>query len=178
VPIQESAIDICVPELAELIDQWRLPTVAVASRGVPPHITLLYPWHPAPLSAEDVHQAAAAVAGTVPFMLTFRQFGRFPGALYLAPEPEDVVRGLIRQLVHAFPQTPPYGGQFGSDPIPHLTIAQATTAEELDRLQAEALARLEPILPLSVPVQALSIEEEGSDGTWHVASTIELTPLR
>jgi 2'-5' RNA ligase len=146
-PIRESAIDICVPELGELIDQWRMPTVAIASLGVPPHITLLYPWHPAPLHSEDLRQVAAAVAGTAPFMVTFRQVGRFPGALFLAPEPEDMVRTVIRRLVQAFPETPPYGGQFGSDPTPHLTIAKASNEEDLDRLQEAVLARLEPLFP-------------------------------
>lgn len=40
---KESSIDVILPGLAHLIDRWRVPTVAEASRGVPPHITLLYP---------------------------------------------------------------------------------------------------------------------------------------
>jgi 2'-5' RNA ligase len=171
---RESAIDICLPELAELIDQWRLSTIPVAAQGVPPHITLLYPWRTAPLQPGDLNEAAAAVVGITPFTVTFRRVGRFPGVLFLSPEPENVVRILIRRLVRAFPETPPYGGQFGADPTPHLTIAQATTEEELSRLQAEISARLEPVFPLSLPVHALSIEEEGADGRWQISSTIEL----
>ena len=163
-----------MPQLAELLARWRLPTVAVASLGVLPHVTLLYPWRPAPLQSADVTQVAAAVDGTTPFTLIFRRVERFPAALYLPPEPDDVVRTLIRELVEAFPETPPYAGQFGSDPIPHLTIAAATTEAELDRLQEEARTVLEPLFPLSVYVHALTIEEEGSDGIWHAISTIEL----
>jgi 2'-5' RNA ligase superfamily len=174
-PERESAIGINVPQLAELVDRWRLSTVAVASLGVPPHITLLYPWRPAPLLPADVTQVAAAVGGTAPFTFVFRRVERFPGALYLPPEPDDAVRTVLRRLVEAFPETPPYGGQFGSDPIPHLTVAKAATEQELDRLQAEVLTVLEPIFPLSVYVHALSIEEEGPDGNWHLVSMIELT---
>jgi hypothetical protein len=173
--MRESAIGINVPELAELVDRWRLPNVAVASLGVPPHITLLYPWRPAPLHSADVTQVAAAVGGITPFTLIFRRVERFPGALYLPPEPDVVVRTLIRRLIKEFPETPPYGGQFGSDPIPHLTIAKAATEKELDRLQVEVLAVLEPVFPLSVYVHGLTIEEEGPDGIWHGVSTIELT---
>lgn len=172
--VRESAIDICLPELAALIDQWRLPTVPIASQNVPPHITLLYPWRPAPLHPEDCRAMAAAVAGTPPFVVTFQHLGRFPGALFLAPTPEDVLRALTQRLVRAFPETPPYGGQFGSDPTPHLTIAKAATEGELDRLEAAVSARLEPLFPLSFQVRALSIEEEGPDGFWQVSSTIEL----
>jgi 2'-5' RNA ligase len=172
---RESAIDIGLPELAELVDHWRMPTVPVASQGVPPHITLLYPWRPAPLHPEDLHDVAAAVAGVAPFTLTFQQVGHFPGALFLSPEPEGVLRNLTRRLVRAFPETPPYGGQFGADPTPHLTIALAETEAELNRLETEIRACLEPRFPLQVPVHALSLEEEGTDGTWQIWATIELS---
>lgn len=171
---RESAIDIGLPELAELVDHWRIPTVPIASQGVPPHITLLYPWRSAPLQPADLHDVAAAVMDIAPFTLTFQRVGRFPGALFLSPEPEGIVRGLTRRLVHAFPETPPYGGQFGSDPTPHLTIALAETEEELNRLQADILVRLEPLFPLRVPVHTLCVEEEGIGGTWQVVATIEL----
>ena len=171
---RESAIDIGLPELAELVDQWRMPTVPVASQGVPPHITLLYPWRPAPLQPADISDVVTAVAGIAPFTLTFQQVGCFPGALFLSPEPEGMVRRLTQRLVQAFPETPPYGGEFGSDPTPHLTIALAETEEELHRLQADILGRLEPLFPLQVPVHALSLEEEGADGMWQVSATIEL----
>lgn len=173
--IRESAIVICLPELADLIDRWRIPTIPIASQGVPPHITLLYPWRPAPLQPTDLNEAAVAVAGIAPFTVTFRHLGRFPVTLFLSPEPEDILRTLIQRLVRAFPETPPYGGQFGADFTPHLTIAKAATEEELNQLQADMLPRLEPHLPLHLPVHALSIEEEGTDGTWRVSSTIELT---
>lgn len=171
---RESGIDICVPELAALVDQWRLPTVPVAAQGVAPHITLLYPWRPAPLEPKDHEEAAAAVAGVAPFTLSFRRVGRFPGVLFLVPEPEDELRALTQRLVRAFPDTPPYGGQFGADPTPHLTLALAATEEEVTRLEADIMAQLEPRFPLRVPVHALSIEEEGADGRWQTTATIEL----
>ena len=65
----ESAIDISVPELAELVDHWRMATVPVASQGVPPHITLRYPWRPAPLQPADLHKVAAAVMDIPPCIL-------------------------------------------------------------------------------------------------------------
>jgi 2'-5' RNA ligase len=168
-----SAIDVCLPELAGLLDRWRVPTVAVASRGVPPHITLLYPWRPAPLRPADIAAATAAVAGSAPFTLALRRLGRFPGILFLRPEPDDALRSLIRRLAAAFPDTPPYGGRF-ADPIPHLTVATAPTEEALDRLEAEIAAGLRPALPLALAVREIALEEEGEDGGWSVCSTIAL----
>lgn len=171
---RESGIDISLPQLAEVVDQWRMPTVPVAALGVPPHVTLLYPWRPAPLEPRDREEVVTAVAGIAPFTLTFRRLGRFPGVLFLVPEPEDELRALTQRLVRAFPETPPYGGQFGADTTPHLTIALAESEDELTRLEADIRARLEPRFPLRILVHALSIEEEGADGRWQTTATIEL----
>jgi hypothetical protein len=56
----------------------------------------------------------------------------------------------------------------------NLTIAKASTEEELDRLYGEVSARLKHRLPLAIEVHALTIEEEGADGNWKVSSTIRL----
>jgi len=171
---RESAIDVCLPELADLLDRWRVPTVGVAAKGVPPHISLLYPWRPAPLQPSDIGEAAAAIAGIPPFTMTLRQLGRFPGVLYLRPEPDDSPRTLMRRLTAAFPDTLPYRGQF-NDPMPHLTVAKAESEEELDRLEAEVATQLDSYLPLTLTIQSLAIEEEGSDGMWSVRATIALS---
>jgi hypothetical protein len=168
-----SAIDVYLPELAGLLDRWRLPTVSVAALGVPPHITVLYPWRPAPLRASDIAEAEAAVRDFPSFGITLGQLGRFPGVLYLRPEPEDTLRALMRRLADAFPDTPPYGGQF-PDPTPHLTVAKAGSESELDTLEADVSAQLAPHLPLTLTVRQLAIEEEGSDGVWSVRAIIAL----
>ena len=170
---RESAIDVWLPELAALLDRWRAPTVEVAAHGVPPHITLLYPWRPAPVRATDIAEATAALAGTPPFTVTLRQLGRFPGVLYLRPEPDDVLRGITRRLVAAFPDTPPYGGRF-PDPAPHLTVAKGATEAELDRLEAVIGEHIGPHLPLRIAVRELAIDEEGPDGVWYVRETLPL----
>ncbi|MHC4816813.1 MAG: hypothetical protein ACYTF8_01960 [Planctomycetota bacterium] len=50
----ESSVDIHLAELADLVSPWREATVEVAARGVPPHITLLYPWKPPPIETSDI----------------------------------------------------------------------------------------------------------------------------
>jgi 2'-5' RNA ligase len=173
---RESAIDVRLPELAGLVDRWRRPTVPVAARGIAPHVTLLYPWRPAPVTPADLAAARAAVAGTPPFGLTFRRLGRFAEGLvlFLCPEPEAPLRALTRRLAAAFPDTPPFGGHY-ADPIPHLTVARATTATELDRLEAEVARALAPAFPVRVTVADLAVEEEGEDGMWSVRGTLPLS---
>jgi 2'-5' RNA ligase len=172
---RESAIDVRLPELAGLVDRWRRPTVPVATRGIAPHVTLLYPWRRPPVTPEDLAAARQAIAGTPPFELTFRRLGRFADVLvlYLCPEPEAPLRRLTRRLAAAFPDTPPFGGRY-PDPIPHLTVAKAPTAAELDRLEAEVAGALASLLPVSVTVRELAVEEEGEDGMWSVRATLPL----
>lgn len=170
----KSSIDVVFPALADLLDRWRIPTLTVASRGVLPHITLLYPWRPAPLQTADLLGVRTAVAGTRPFIVAFRQLDRFPGVLFLRPDPDDALRALTRRLVVTFPDTPPYGGQF-PDPAPHLTVAKASTEDRLDRLEEEVVACLGPLFPLVFTVREIAIQEEGDDGMWSVHSNIALT---
>jgi len=107
---QESALDICLPELCSLLDQWRMATVPVAMQGGPPHMTLLYPWRAAPLQGADRPEAAAAAAaaaagtgvtgvtGVASFQVTCRRIARFPGVLACAAAPADVLRALRGRL--------------------------------------------------------------------------------
>jgi hypothetical protein len=168
-----TAICVSLPDLAGLVDRWRLPTVRVARCGLPRHVTLLFPWRRAPLSPADLAALADALAGVPPFRVTLRLFGRFPGHLFLDPEPGDVIRGLIGRLVSAFPDTPPYGGRF-PDPVPHVTIAEAATEAELARLEREISDELSRHLPLVYPIAELVVFEEDAEGMWSARSRIAL----
>jgi hypothetical protein len=175
-PQRASAIDVRLPELSPLVDRWRRATVPVASLGIVPHATVLFPWRPPPVPEQALREAGAAVAGVAPFALTFRRLGRFEEGervLYLCPEPDAPLRELTRRLAAAFPDTPPFGGRFG-DPIPHVTIALAPTPDALARLEAEIALALAPRLPLTVSVRQLSVEEEGEDGRWSLRATLPL----
>lgn len=67
------------------------------ARGVPAHVTVLYPWRPAPLRARDVSRAAAVVRDFGPMTLAFDEVAWFPqGVVYLALADEDRARQLCR----------------------------------------------------------------------------------
>ncbi|SDT63001.1 2'-5' RNA ligase family protein [Jiangella sp. DSM 45060] len=87
------------------------------------HITALAPFLPAPDPAA-LDTVAAIAAAASPITFTLRRLETFPnGIVYLAPEPADPFRALTEALVAAFPQCPPYGGEF-PDVVPHLTLDQ------------------------------------------------------
>lgn len=122
-----------------------------ARQGMPAHVTLVFPFaEPQALSAEDRVRLATVFAGAAPLALTFAATGRFPGVLWLAPEPATAIVDLVMRLAEAFPDHPPYGGAFGTV-VPHLTLAQGDEAL-LDRLEARIAGRLRQ--PIVAPVAA------------------------
>jgi 2'-5' RNA ligase len=145
----------------------------VASKGVPPHITLLYPWRTSPLRQEDIEHIAQVISDIPPFALTFAHIDHFVTTVFLLPEPQQPLLQLTQHLAQAFPECLPYDGQI-ADPIPHLTIASASTATERQVLEEQISRRLQPRLPLHVAVKALHIEEEGDDGMWSIRATLPL----
>lgn len=165
-----SAIDILLPELTPFIDGWWRGT---HEPGVPPHVTLLYPWVEVVSDAdlEKVRQVAAEIPA---FTVSFTAVEAFEaGAVYLRPEPDRLVRDLIARLASAFPASPPYGGAF-TDPVPHLTIVRAEPGDATMSAQRRIAEALAPHLPFLVPVTALAVMQRDDGGVWQRTQEIAL----
>ena len=148
------------PTLAPVVDCVRERTcVSKPSHGVPPHVTLLLP------IPGDADAVASAVSGFGQFEVAFRTFGRFPGALWLAPEPVEPFVAMTQSLMGALPGHLPYGGEF-PDIVPHLTVAQA----DLDDVEAE----LAPSLPLTGRAVSVAIFEQQEPPYWREVASFEL----
>ena len=169
---RESSIDLQFPDLAHLLRPWR---EAQGAKGIPPHVTILYPWRTPPLKDRDIDAVRAAIANCAEFAITLSAIGRFPRkrVVYLKIQDNVPLRELMRAIHGAFPETPPYRGEH-RDVIPHLTIATADDDFKLDQLEREICVRLEARLPLSVAAQSVIIAQENFDGIW---STVAELPL-
>ncbi|MGW4567667.1 2'-5' RNA ligase family protein [Streptomyces sp. NPDC004561] len=73
--------------------------------------------------------------------LRFESCGRFPGVLYLAPEPDTQLRRLTEVIADRWPEAPPYRSQF-TEIVPHLTVADGQDDAVLDEIEAELLSKL------------------------------------
>lgn len=71
-----------------------------------------------------------------------------------------------------FPETPPYGGAFGSAPVPHLTVATSADERVLDEIELRLQALIED--PLRLVVDRVSISEQGvgPGGRWAVRADV------
>src|SRR5512138_3044726 len=129
----ETGLILGVPEAERVVGRWRSAHDSSAPLGVPAHVTVLYPWIPmVKLTDEDRAAVAAIAAAASPIELTFATVGRFPGVLWLDPQPSAPIRDLITAVARRWPDYPPYGGEFGVDPIPHLTVSDGGDPADLD----------------------------------------------
>jgi 2'-5' RNA ligase len=135
----ESALIVRVPEAEPHVSHYREQHDSSARLGVPAHVTVLYPFmSPELIAAPVLEQVRTAISHAGEFDFRLTKVGRFPGVVYLTPEPGEPFVSMTRAIVHAFPDYPPYRGQH-TGVVPHLTVAQVEEPEqgaiagELDR---------------------------------------------
>jgi 2'-5' RNA ligase len=166
----ETALIVAVPQAEPAVGRWRARHDESARFGVPPHVTVLYPF--LPYDAVDEHALAAIVAAVPRFEVEFASCARFGDAvLYLEPAPDAPFRQLTGAVARRWPHAPPYGGQF-DDVVPHLTVAHPSTAHSavahtaepmsLDAIEAD-VARWLPIHAEVTEVRLLAFD----GGRWH-----------
>jgi 2'-5' RNA ligase len=169
----KTSIDLHFEDLDLLIGRWRLTTVASATRNDPPHITLLSPWR-TPLQDRDLEELRAVLHVGQPFQICFVKLGRFGDhTLYLEPEENEHLSRIMQNLVITFPDTPPYGGAF-SKSIPHVTVAQASDAETLNRFEQEITAHLVSAWPITAQVTEVLVKQREINGSWEVMVVLPL----
>lgn len=139
---------VLVPEAEPLVEPFRSAYDPVAPRGMPPHVTILFPFlAQTDLSPDVVGTLEEHFARFTPFRFELRETGTFPGVLYLRPEPQELFSKIILATSSLFPDLPPYGGSTGEQ-IAHVTVVHAETKERFDELRErfeETLAGQNPV---------------------------------
>ena len=151
----ESALVAIIPEAEAIVRSFRDQFDPAAAAGVPAHITITYPFKPPSELTEEVIGKLHRLCDGIPsFNLQFRRTERFPSVLYLAPEPDEELRRLTRIVAESFPEAPPYEAIF-DDVVPHLTIAHAGDAGELDSIAADFARHAKGRLPVKSTVTSM-----------------------
>ncbi|SDJ47674.1 2'-5' RNA ligase family protein [Streptomyces indicus] len=144
----ETALTILVPEADPLMRE-----------DFPAHVSVLFPFlHEGHVDDSVRRRLGELVRGHEPFELTFAEFGRYPGVLYLEPWPADPLRALTKSVVAAWPECAPYGGIFGEAGLaPHLTLANSAGPDTADAAYDALERELAPRLPLTVTVREVTL---------------------
>src|SRR2546421_9595939 len=110
-----------VPEAEVAVAEHRALLDPHARIGVPAHITVLYPFVPAPPDAGVLDRVRELVGAMPAFEYRLTHTAWFGAeVLWLAPEDDRPFRALTSSICAAFPEFLPYQGKF--EPVPHLTI--------------------------------------------------------
>ncbi|MFE7795016.1 2'-5' RNA ligase family protein [Streptomyces sp. NPDC057460] len=150
----ETALIVRVSEAEPVVGGLRERFDGSVGAGVPAHVSLLYPFLHQDRIDEQVLGVLSELFGSCSaFDLRFQECGRFPGVLFLAPEPDGPLRALTSAVVDRWPEAPPYGGRF-SEVVPHLTVANGQEPSVLDAIEADLASRL-PVTTRVSSVQLL-----------------------
>lgn len=123
-----SALIVPVAPAEPVVADLRSRLDPAAALGVPAHITLLHPFMaPERIDAAVLARIDAVARAAPEFVFRLASIARFPGTLYLTPEPSAPFVALTRALWREFPEHPPYGGRHAGI-VPHLTVGQAADA--------------------------------------------------
>ncbi len=169
----ESALVVLIPEVENLVRSFRDQYDPSAAVGVPAHVTILYPFKPPDeLTAEVITTLQDLISRLPGFHVAFQEFQGFPNTLYLDPLPAEPFRQLTEIIVERYPETPPYGGAF-TEIVPHLTVAQISDIQRLDKITDEFREVARKQLPISARVNTVSLMDNSS-GSWKVRAQFSL----
>jgi 2'-5' RNA ligase len=87
-------------------------------------VTLVVPFADSSQVDGLLDRLSKLLASFSPFETALAETARFRGLLYLNPEPREPFIEITEALAEAFPEFPPYGGEF-DEVVPHVTVAQA-----------------------------------------------------
>ena len=167
----ETAVVVPVPQAEPLVGAMRRTYTRGGADGMPPHVTLVYPF--VGVLENGILRRLGAVLGSFPaFDLTLSETQRLEWGgdtvLSLRPDPSDRFVAMTEALVAEFPEYPPYEGLF-DEIVPHLTAAQSSDVALLDRLEAELVAGL----PIHARIEAAGVFEPTPDG-WRLHTRLGL----
>lgn len=153
--------------------EWRRQLDPQAVLGVPPHLTVLYPFvAPDQIDATTITAVERALAPVRSFDFELARIDWFGdrSVLWLAPDPVEPFQQITAALAQAFPEYPPYGGEFDGL-TPHLTVATRGTSSELRRAEDE----LRRCLPIQATADAVTLMVELPDRRWQRRQVFALT---
>jgi hypothetical protein len=161
--VGQTALLATVGEAEPLVGHWRRRFDPSASAGIPAHVSIIFPFLDIDrISTAVIEDLRTLIGARGPFTVRFDECRRFPGVLYLAPEPDQPFRALTESMARRWPEAPPYAGQF-TDVIPHLTVADGPPPGVFDEVEAALTEQL----PITATISSVSLFVSDGDRWRH-----------
>jgi 2'-5' RNA ligase len=171
-PGHGSVLLIEVPEAEPAVRRHRERLDENVRRGIPAHITVLYPFLPADeISAAVLARLEDLFAPVSGFRLRLDHTDWFgENVLWLGPQDPGPLRALTDRVWQAFPAFPPFEGQF-DDVVPHLTVGHGHPMSDLRAAEESVSA----CLPVDARVTAVTLmTERSAGGRWARSASFAL----
>jgi 2'-5' RNA ligase len=170
-----SALVVVAAEADPVVADWRRRfNRDSVERGIPPHLTILFPFVPrAELGDHLLEELRRLYAPLPSFAYDLASVETFSSTAWLAPAPARPFRELIATTRAAYPGYPPYGDP-ELVPVPHCTIGADDDAGVVEGMARELRAGLAPHLPIRCRARELTLLEERPEGTWATRATFPL----
>jgi 2'-5' RNA ligase len=142
-----------------------------AAAGVPPHITLMFPFiPPADLTEGTIEILEKLIRGTGAFQFSLTRVNQFEqGVVYLEPEPTGPFVQLTRKISREFGILP-FGGDFGDEPVAHLTVGIDQSADTRQQI----VNQLHLVVPIVVAAEEAWLMVGSNASAW---STVRRMPF-
>jgi hypothetical protein len=135
--------------------------------GVAAHVSLLYPFLDASTVDDEVlGWLREFAARTRPVAVEFPDVSVTPGFVHL---PAPALRPMVAEIRTRWPGVVPYGGRFGADPPPHVTLAMGLPAED----GAAVAERVRQFLPLTGSAEHVWLV--AYDDGWDLLAAFQFT---
>jgi 2'-5' RNA ligase len=168
----QSALVVEVPEAEAAVRGHRYALDANARRGIPAHFTVLFPFMPpARIDSTALAKLQQLFAGTAAFDFQLTHTAWFgEDVLWLGPANPQPFRALTELVFRAFPDFPPFDGQY-PDVVPHLTIAHGSDLADMH----VAERAVDQHLPIQGCAQTVTLmTQTRGNGAWSRKTTIPL----
>jgi 2'-5' RNA ligase len=171
--LEATSLVVLVPDAELLVQEFRERFDPSAEVGMPAHITVLYPFVPAwgvdaglLVELRDLFHCISS------FTFSLTGLGRFPGVLYLEPDPSAPFEHLTHLVANKYPEHPPYGGAH-SLIVPHLTVAHWENPAQLVAIEEEFMQEHGHKLPVTGHVSDVALVAQ-IEGIWEVGARFRL----
>jgi 2'-5' RNA ligase len=169
----ESVVLVPVLGAGDLVRGLRMEHDPSAAAGIPPHLTLMFPFiPPTDLSVLKIDALEKLINLAEPFDFTLTRVSEFEqGVVYLEPAPAAPFVSLTREIGRQF-GLQPFGGEFGDEPVAHLTVAQYAAPS----MRKQIADTLRPVLPIALrAVEAWLMTGSNLRG-WELLRQMRLGP--
>ncbi|MFI9776913.1 2'-5' RNA ligase family protein [Streptomyces sp. NPDC051956] len=163
-PQDRSALVITLPMANPLLEAAAQVNPALVRKGLPAHVSLLYPFLPAAELTAAVDAEVRGLAASLPAVET--DLKDFVVAPRFVAVPVPALQAVADAFCTRWPRIAPYGGRFGERPEPHVTLATGATDEEAELVQD----RVRPLLPLRVAAWRVDLVVR-TDRDWRLRLT-------